>query len=398
MRSFLASLLVCGIAGCSVLPFVGGENLPEPEEFESNQEAEKHQYASKQHANLRSGLLGLSISHDMYDNLNYGEAVRTDPVEIRGLDVELPPEDTIIAAAERDILRQDEKQVKQEIEEQKIAESIEKEEQKKAEEDLASNEQVNEGKTEIAEKAPNEEIKSEGEVLELPVVQKIEETVQKEKSVEQNKEVVAEVKEESKVVEEKVGQNVVAIAPVQVDHEVGKENTSVVEGAFKEERAIKLKSADQIIEDKIKMEQAQLKKQEKQQRRKARRKPVKHVAKTADEIDVDALLADATDLNDEYVNQLVQKTMKASNDAEIDEFLKHSEKTKIAVEKTISQQKPVVKKQSKVKTVEKKQPEKIKLKLKAPQQNVIKLKPLKRKLRIKETTKADDDLDPIYID
>lgn len=393
MRLFLASLLMCGIAGCSVLPFVGGESLPEPEEFDSNQETEDHQYASKQHAKLRSGLTGLSISEEMYENLNYGDAVRTDPVEIRGLDVELPPEDTIIADAERDILSQDEKQVKQEIEEQRIAESVAKEEQKLEEERKAQEEQLAvvqksaEEKTEVGTSAPAEEVKENLQTA----------------SVEQKLEDFAK-KEEHKTAEEKVGQNVVAIAPVEVGHEVGKEHTSVVEGAFKEERAAKLKSADQIIEDKIKIEQAQQKKQEELKRKKAKRKAVKYVAKAADEIDVDALLANATDLNDEYVNQLVKETMNSDNTAEVNELLKHSEKTRTSVNQSVLQQKPIIQKPVVKKNVVKKQttkikqPEKVKLKLKAPQQEVIKLKPLKRKLKIKETKKVDDDFDTIYID
>lgn len=393
MRLFLASLLMCGIAGCSVLPFVGGESLPEPEEFDSNQETEDHQYASKQHAKLRSGLTGLSISEEMYENLNYGDAVRTDPVEIRGLDVELPPEDTIIADAERDILSQDEKQVKQEIEEQRIAESVAKEEQKLEEERKAQEEQLAvvqksaEEKAEVGTSAPAEEVKENLQTA----------------SVEQKLEDFAK-KEEHKTAEEKVGQNVVAIAPVEVGHEVGKEHTSVVEGAFKEERAAKLKSADQIIEDKIKIEQAQQKKQEELKRKKAKRKAVKYVAKAADEIDVDALLANATDLNDEYVNQLVKETMNSDNTAEVNELLKHSEKTRTSVNQSVLQQKPIIQKPVVKKNVVKKQttkikqPEKVKLKLKAPQQEVIKLKPLKRKLKIKETKKVDDDFDTIYID
>lgn len=406
MRSFLLNLLIFGIAGCSVIPFVGGENLPEPEKFAPSQENEDHQYASKQHAKLRSGLTGLSISEEMYENLNYGDAVRTDPVEIRGLDVELPPEDSMIANAERDILKQDEEQVKQEVQEQKVAESVEKAEQAK-EEKIASTEQKDEPAP-VVEKT--EEVKPVEDVSEKVEETKTAETIQ-EKPVEQKTEVVAEVKEEPK--EEKVGQNVVAIAPVEVNHEAGKENTSVVEGAFKEERSSQLKSADQIIEDKIKVEQAQLKKQEAEQKKKAiqaekkaRRKAVKRVAKTADEIDVDALLVDATDLNDDYVNQLVNDTMNTNNATEVDEFLKHSARSSQTIEDAVQYQKSVVKKQSKpvVKKVEKAQKlqkpqEKVKLKLKAPtQQNTIKLKPLKRKLRIKETTKADDDLDPIYID
>ncbi|MCQ2965996.1 MAG: hypothetical protein MJ250_04565 [Alphaproteobacteria bacterium] len=414
MRLFLASLLMCGIAGCSVLPFVGGESLPEPEEFDSNQETEDHQYASKQHENLRSGLSGLSISQDMYENLNYGDAVRTDPVEIRGLDVELPPEDTIIADAERDILSQDEKQVKQEIEEQRIAESVAKEEQKLEEERKAQEEQLAavqksaEEKTEVGTSAPAEEVKEnlqtasvEQKVENVSVVQENPENLTL--PVEQKLEDFAK-KEEHKTAEEKVGQNVVAIAPVEVGHEVGKEHTSVVEGAFKEERAAKLKSADQIIEDKIKIEQAQQKKQEELKRKKAKRKAVKYVAKAADEIDVDALLANATDLNDEYVNQLVKETMNSDNTAEVNELLKHSEKTRASVNQSVLQQKPIIQKPVVKKNVVKKQttkikqPEKVKLKLKAPQQEVIKLKPLKRKLKIKETKKVDDDFDTIYID